>query len=413
MKLLYTLSIALFGLAARLAALKSSKAKAFIEGRREVIPHLRLSREKSQKVFWMHCASLGEFEQGRSVLEAFKEKHPDYDVYLTFFSPSGYEIRKDYKHATWVGYLPLDMPGKVNDFLEAMRPNVAVIVKYEVWPNLYAALEKRGIPLVLISAIFREDQRHFKWYGGLFREALQSAEKIYVQNEKSAKLLETIDIGGVEVAGDTRFDRVCEIAARSKSVPLINEFKGDATLVILGSSWLPDDRLLAGYEATSANAEYKIIIAPHEIGEVRLAEIESLWPSAVMRYSRATAGTITEARVLLIDNIGLLSRLYGHADFAIIGGGYGAGIHNTLEAAAFGVPVIIGPKYKKFQEAVDLVEKGGALVASTQSEFNAAMKNMLDSAGRNARSMVAREYCSAKSGATDRIVKGIDSLLNK
>lgn len=413
MKPLYYLSIALFGLAAKLAALKSPKAKAFVEGRRDALTHLRETRIKSQNVFWMHCASLGEFEQGRSVLEAFAESHPDFDIYLTFFSPSGYEIRKDYDKATWVGYLPLDLPGKVDDFLEALRPNVAIVVKYEVWPTLFSALEERSIPLVLISAIFREEQRHFKWYGGIFRQALQSASKIYVQNEESSKLLNTIDVTSVEIAGDTRFDRVCQIAERSASVPMIGDFKGDHTLVILGSSWRPDEQLLAAYDALHANDHYKIIIAPHEISESHLEEIEKLWPSDILRYSKATSGSIPDARVLLIDNIGLLSRLYGHADFAIVGGGFGAGIHNTLEAAAFGVPVIIGPKYKKFQEAVELVESGGALVANDQMEFDSAMKNLLDSVSRQARARVAKDYCLSKSGATEKIVLGVDSLLKE
>ncbi|MFT4678605.1 MAG: 3-deoxy-D-manno-octulosonic-acid transferase [Flavobacteriales bacterium] len=413
MKLLYYLAIALFGLAARLAALKSPKAKAFVEGRRGTLSHLRETRSKSQKVFWMHCASLGEFEQGRSVLEAFAQSHPDYDIYLTFFSPSGYEIRKDYDKAAWVGYLPLDLPGKVDDFLEALRPNIVVVVKYEIWPTLFSALNQRSIPLIMISAIFREEQRHFKWYGGIFRKALQSAAKIYVQNEESAKLLKTIGIDSVEVAGDTRFDRVCQIAERSKSVPLIKEFKGDKTLVILGSSWQPDEKLLAAYDATSANDQCKIIIAPHEIGEAHIEEIEQLWSTEILRYSKATAGSITDARVLLIDNIGLLSRLYGHADFAIIGGGFGAGIHNILEAAAFGVSVIIGPKYKKFQEAVELAEIGGALVINDQNEFDGAMKNLLDLASRNKRSKLAKEYCLGKSGATEQIVLGVELLLKE
>ncbi|MCB0762065.1 MAG: 3-deoxy-D-manno-octulosonic acid transferase [Flavobacteriales bacterium] len=410
MTFLYRIFMELFVLGARLGAKHKPKLWLFTEGRKQGYGDLQEIRTTSSKVVWMHCASLGEFEQGRPVVEEFKSRHPEYDIYITFFSPSGYEVRKDYQQAAWVGYLPYDRPGDVQAFLRALRPDVALMVKYEVWPVLFQALGQMGIPVIMFSAIFRPGHRYFKWYGGLFRKALQSVSHFYVQNEKSVDLLAGIGLTNSTLAGDTRFDRVAHIAAHSKGVPMISEFVQDATVLIAGSTWLPDEKLLSTFDAQS-DQSFKVIIAPHEIGEDHIAQIEHLWGGRTLRYSKASISHLADARILIIDNIGFLSRLYQYAHFAIIGGGFGAGIHNTLEAAAFGLPVIIGPNYTRFQEAVDLDAIGGALVVHNQDEFNAACAKLMIPEERAERSEAIRRYCRNKQGATAMIVSGIEAKL--
>lgn len=375
MDLIYQFGIRIYGLAATLAAPFSEKARFWYRGRRHVFRYLTEHVSHGYPLVWIHCASLGEFEQGRPLIEAIRKQHPQYKVLLTFFSPSGYEIRKTYSQADYICYLPSDTRQHARRFIELVRPEKVFFIKYEYWKNYISELKERHIPLFLVSAVFRPGQLFFKkgsrarWY----RAILSNVDHFFVQNQESARLLDQIGLKNWTVTGDTRFDRVAEIASNHKDLPLIEKFKGDSVLIVGGSTWPPDEELLAGY--LEQNKEVKMIFAPHEVKESNIRRLMELFPGKAVRYS-AAGKDADQFRVLIIDSIGILSSVYRYASIAYIGGGFGVGIHNTLEAAIYHIPVLFGPNYLKFREAVELVQRGLAFSVINEQEV-AKQLNML------------------------------------
>jgi 3-deoxy-D-manno-octulosonic-acid transferase len=404
MHLLYNIGIKLFGLFVWVFSLFNEKARLFIKGRANVFDNM-LETLAERKHIWFHFASLGEFEQGRPVLEKIKERYPQKRIVITFFSPSGYEIRKDYPLAEGVFYLPLDTAENAEKLINIVDPELVIFTKYEYWYHYFKALSDRQIPLIVISAIFRPKQIFFKPYGSLHREMLRFVDAFYVQNDESRLLLESIGIESAEVSGDTRFDRVAANAFSPKTLDKISEFCNNKSVLIAGSTWPEDENLLA--TLLPANPDWKFIIAPHEINKKHIEQIRALIPTAA-RYSSMIDGEST-AQVLIIDNIGLLSSIYQYGRIAYIGGGFGAGIHNTLEAAAFGLPVIFGPRYDKFQEAKDLIALQAAVSITNQQELETAFRQF---STNNAAGSIAKGYVLAKSGSTDQIMDGIDQYLS-
>lgn len=404
MLLLYIIGIRVYTLLIRIFSLFNPKAKLFINGRKNVYTQIAQRINPNEKHVWFHFASLGEFEQGRPVLEKLKTLYPAKKIVVTFFSPSGYEIRKNYALAN-VFYLPIDTKKNAALFIESINPEMAIFTKYEFWHFYFKVLKDRGIPLYVISGIFRESQAFFKWYGGFYRNILKAVTYFFVQNEESEKLLKSIGLNHVAISGDTRFDRVYENAQTPKHLPLIEQFIAGQPTLICGSTWPEDEKLLAALPAQYPG--WKLIIAPHEIHSSHIESIEKQFPVGSLRFSvlnSANEMPNTNHQTLIVDNIGMLSALYQYGKAAYIGGGFGAGIHNTLEAAAFGLPVIFGPKYDKFQEAKDLIAIGAAKSISSAAELTDAFNGFADN--KNA-AEAARKYVSDKKGATDQIISVI------
>lgn len=356
MKLLYNLSIFIYSLLIKLASPFNLKASQINKGRQRVFQELSSKINHLRPIIWVHCASLGEFEQGRPLIEAIKKEHPHYQVLLTFFSPSGYEIRKNYELADYICYLPADTRRNARKLIGLINPEIVFFVKYEFWFHYIEELKKRNIPLYIVSAIFRNNQLFFKnspW-GKWYRKMLFGFTHFFVQDEQSVELLGKIGLTNVTKAGDTRFDRVAGIARNGKDIPLVEKFKGSQQLVVAGSTWKPDEELLAEY--IHSHPDIKFVIAPHETKRVNIDRLINMLKTTVVCYSEATQQEIENKQVLIVDTIGLLSSIYRYADLAYIGGGFGVGIHNTLEAAIFGMPVLFGPNYLKFNEATTMVK---------------------------------------------------------
>ncbi len=405
--MIYNLAILIYDVLVHLAAPFSRKPRKMMKGHWVVYDLLRQQVDKKARYIWFHAASLGEFEQGRPLIEEIRAKYPEYKILLTFFSPSGYEVRKDYRGADIVCYLPFDKPRNVRKFISIVNPCMAFFIKYEFWKNFLDELNRRHIPVYSVSSIFRRDQIFFKWYGGTYRDVLKDFDYLFVQNEASKRFLAKIGITKVSVVGDTRFDRVMQIREEAKQLPLIEKFKGDSFVFVAGSSWEPDEELFLEYFNSHPNM--KLIIAPHVIDENHLVQIISKLKRPYVRYSRAEIDNIDKADCLIIDCFGLLSSIYRYGDVAYIGGGFGVGIHNTLEAAVYGVPVIFGPKYHKFMEATQLIEAKGAFSIKTYDELSTLLnkftedENYLREIGTN-----AGYYVSSNAGATERIMKKIN-----
>lgn len=412
MRVLYSFGIFLYGILVRLAALTSTKAKLWIRGRKNLFENLRTAVAKdSRPIIWFHCASLGEFEQGRPLMEHIRATHPDHSILLTFFSPSGYEVRKKYSGADIITYMPLDTKANARRFLDIVKPKMAVFVKYEFWLNHLEEISRRNIPHYLISAIFRENQIFFKGHGGIFREALKNYTHIFTQNDDSLKLIKKIGINNALVAGDTRFDRVSEIAASAKGIPVAADFSRAANVIVAGSTWKADEDYLFAAMKKHFAAGWRMIIAPHEISEDRIASIgDSLYENGIdrkniVRFSRANAALPDSTQVLIIDNIGLLSSLYRYGSVAYIGGGFGKSIHNTLEAAVYGIPVVFGPMYQKFNEALGLIKCKGGFGAHSGNELECVLDELLtNEQHRSHAGKIACEYVKSNTGATDKIL---------
>lgn len=385
----------------------NNKATLFLSGRENVFALLEQKRLPGERYVWFHAASLGEFEQGRPIMESLKNSHPEFKILLTFFSPSGYEVRKDYQGADIICYLPMDMSWNVKRFLDIVQPDCAIFIKYEFWMNYLLELKKRQIKTYIVSAIFRESQLFFRSYGGFYRRLLKSFTHLFVQNDESVRLLHSIGFDNVTKVGDTRFDRVADIAAKSNDLPIVQAFKSDAMVLIAGSSWPNDENILLPY--FNQNFPLKLIIAPHEIDEEHLQSIISKLKRPYLRYSQATTENISEADCLIIDCFGLLSSIYRYGEIAYIGGGFGGGIHNILEAAVYGIPVIFGPNFRKFQEAVDLQQKGGAFVIENYESFSQIMSEFLEenSSLYSSACKVSNDYSQANKGATSKVVNAI------
>jgi 3-deoxy-D-manno-octulosonic-acid transferase len=403
MLLIYNLIIRIYSSLILLFSFFNEKAKLWINGRKNVnFLYVKQS-------VWFHFASLGEFEQGRPVLESYRSKYPDSIIVITFFSPSGYEIRKNTPLANYVYYLPLDTRKNAIKFIEAINPSIAIFTKYEYWYHYFSELHERSIPLYVISGIFRPKQVFFKWYGGLHRNILSFVTRFFVQDEQSVELLKTIGISNATVSGDTRFDRVWQNSTSAKQLGFVEQFKAGKPIFIGGSTWPEDEELIT--QLIPLYPEWKFIFAPHEIEEGKIARLLKLLPEdGCIRHSEIASTTkpFSDFRVLIIDNIGMLSSLYQYAEIAFIGGGFGAGIHNTLEAAAFGLPVIFGPNYLRFKEACDLVELQLGFSIENEMQLKAIAEKLIsDNEVRSEKSMAIKAYVKAHTGATEQIMQTI------
>ena len=410
MKFLYKIAISAYSLFLKVAAVFNPKARLFVRGRKNWKRKLASKIETNARYVWVHCASLGEFEQGRPLIEAIREQHPEYRIVLTFFSPSGYEIRKNYEHADVISYLPIDTQHNANTFLNIIQPEKAFFIKYEYWVHYFEELNKRYIPLYIVSAIFREEQQFFKntHWGKWYRKMLYKVTHFYLQDKQSASLLQALGILQYTITGDTRFDRVAAIANATKEIPVVANFKDNKLLIVAGSTWKPDEDLLADYFKDISSA--KLIIAPHEVNETNLTRIEAGYKN-IARLSKVKAEDAHKYDVLLVDSVGLLSSIYSYGNIAYIGGGFGVGIHNILEAATFGLPVIFGPNYQKFKEAVDLQSMGGAFPVNNSTGLKDALNTFInDPLKLKKASDVCKHYVSLNVGSTQKIVDKVFKL---
>lgn len=423
MQTLYTFSIFLYGWAARLAAPFHPKVRLWKEGRDHLLRKIEqemspVPAERRRQTVWFHCASLGEFEQGRPVMERIRELYPQSLIILTFFSPSGYEIRKKTPVADFVWYLPLDTPANARRFLGLINPSMVFFVKYEYWFNLLKELKRRDISIFMVSAVFRPGQHFFRWYGKWFLRQLKNVTWFFLQNGEAKALLEAHGIKNFTVTGDTRFDRVTAIAANPVEYPLVEKFCKNSRVLIAGSIWPPDDALLFPL-IVNRKIKLKYILAPHEVHEARVSSlIEGIRKTpgmpvgrdAIVRLSELTKGNASRAKVLVVDSIGQLAHLYRYGSFAYVGGAFGAGLHNILEPVSFGKPVMFGPRHTKFTEAVDLIRLGGAVCVKTPEEAKALTKRLLaDPVHYQHMSDVCRIYSDSNKGATSRILDAIRS----
>ena len=407
---MYSLLIYLYVAGVKLAALFGHrKARLLVEGHKNIFPLLKERLRPGEKYLWFHVSSLGEFEQGRPVMERLRESHPEYRIVLTFFSPSGYESAKKYQSADIICYLPFDTRRNVGRFLDMLKPEKAFFIKYEFWPNFLAGLKKRGVPTYSVSSIFRKEQMFFKTIDFGYRKTLKCFTHLFVQDNASKELLSSIGLDNVTVIGDTRFDRVMKIAADAKQLALVETFAEGKRVFVAGSSWTPDEDIFIKY--FNAHKGWKLIIASHEVTEARLAEIQSKFSGKCVRYTQANMDEAREADCLLIDCFGLLSSIYRYGKVAYVGGGFGAGVHNLLEAAVYGMPVFFGPNNRKFREAQKLKECGGGLEISSYEDFEAKMdlfdadENLLAQAGA-----AAGEYVGGNSGATQKLLAALNLL---
>ncbi|WP_372644193.1 3-deoxy-D-manno-octulosonic acid transferase [Ancylomarina sp.] len=407
MILFYNLSIFFYSLLVRIASLFNPKAQQWVRGRKDIFKKIEEAVKGETNMVWFHSASLGEFEQGRPVIEAFKEKYPSYKILLTFFSPSGYEIRKNYEGVDYVFYLPLDTKRNAKEFIRLINPKMVFFIKYEFWYHYLNELRKLEVPTYIFSTIFRQKQMFFKPYGGLYRKILKAFTHFFVQNEESIGLLKGIGFENVSLAGDTRFDRVYSIAKQAKVLPQLEDFAQDRPVMIAGSTWPKDEENIIKYINTSDN-DYKYIIAAHEVDESHIKNIVSGIEKPYVRFTTATKAEIDAAEVLVVDCIGVLSSLYRYGDISYIGGGFGRGIHNTLEAACYGMPVIFGPNYHKFKEAKDLLAIGGAHTYEVYEELNSLLDSYHEDVELRKKSGdSSKNYVDEMRGATDKILNTI------
>ena len=410
MRVLYNILIHAYSFIIKIASFFNKKAKLWTDGRKNIIPIIKKDFASiSAKTIWIHSASLGEFEQGRPLIEALKSQYPHIKIVLTFFSPSGYEIRKDYPLADFVYYLPSDSPKNVKAFISTIKPSIAVFIKYEFWYNYMHELDMQKIPFIYISAIFRPKQLFFKPCGTWFLNHLKKVNHFFVQNKESYQLLKAKKIHQVSISGDTRFDRVTSILKQAQKNEIIKAFKGTSTLFLAGSSWPKDEEIIK--QLSLHYPDLKIIIAPHLIDDHHIHQIKALFPNAIT-YSQTNKEEASKASVLIINNMGMLSSLYQYADYALIGGGFGAGIHNTLEAATYGMPIFIGPNYHKFQEAKDLINQNVISVFNHAEELRKEFE-MVSNNKEHYSNIVktSKEYVQRNSGATDLIMKKISDIL--
>lgn len=406
MQLLYNISVWFYAVGIRIAALFNDKARLWISGRKAIFTQIASAIQDNEKLIWFHCASLGEFEQGRPVLEAFRKQYKDHKILLTFFSPSGYEQRKDYDQAEYVFYLPLDTPANAKRFVALTKPRLAVFVKYEFWYNYLNVLSHNKIPLLMISVIFRPSQHFFKPWGWWFRRQLQKVTYFFVQNENSRILLSNAKVFHAEVSGDTRFDRVLQLKEEPVKLPIIDQFSGSEPLLIAGSTWPADEDILKTLLLKSEQ-EFKIVIAPHIVSKDHIQQIQNKFSQfQPILYSQKFTSKLTSSRVLIIDSIGILSYLYRYGKIAYIGGGFGVGIHNVLEAATYGLPVIFGPNYKRFQEAVELTEFGAAFPIHSSEDCIKSFCALMDNKNYYSKAAnISLEFVKKNAGATQKVLE--------
>lgn len=394
----------------KIAAHFSPKMKLFVEGRKTVFGTLSQKLKPGDRTIWFHSASLGEYEQGLPVMEKVRELYPDHKIVLTFFSPSGYEIRKNTKAADVVVYLPMDTLANAKKFMNAVKPEMVFFIKYEFWPNYLNEVRKAGVAAYLISGLFREKQVFFKWYGGFYREALKAFSHFFVQYESSKKLLQNIGFTNVTISGDTRYDRVSEILERDNSLPFIEEFINGKTTVVFGSSWPKDEAMFVDF--INSSLDTKFIIAPHTFGHV--AALQETITKKTLLFTEKEGKNLAEYDVIIINTIGLLSKIYSYADVAYVGGGFGtSGLHNILEPAAFGVPVVIGPNHQKFPEAVALVQMGGCVAVANKQQTEDALSALVHNDDyRWEKGHIAGTFVSMNRGAVNIILNHIANGAN-
>jgi 3-deoxy-D-manno-octulosonic-acid transferase len=409
LKFLYHLFITAYPILARLLSFSNEKAKLWVKGRQSIFSELQTAfANNTAKIVWMHCASLGEFEQGLPIVEQLKLQQPDTKFLITFFSPSGYEVRKNYQGADWIFYLPMDSAKNAKRFYDIVNPSLVLFVKYEFWFYYLQEAKQRQIPLLLVSGIFRDNQVFFKWYGGFYRTMLQSFSYCFLQNQASADLLTSIGVTNVSVSGDTRFDRVQAIANRFSPIQIIEDFISNEPVIVAGSSWLEDDKELQHY--VKKHPHIKFIIVPHDIQQSRIDECVGLYKNVVLYSDLVDSQQSTvdgqQPNILLINNIGLLSKLYHYATICFVGGGFGdEGIHNVLEAAVYGKPVVFGPVYDKYIEAEELIDAGGGFTVDNALELEAKLNELLNNNELYLKACTnAGNYVASKVGATDEIV---------
>lgn len=407
---MYNIIIYIYQFGVMLYSLFNEKVRKMWRGERDAIRVLREKVNPNEQYVWFHAASLGEFEQGRPLIEQMRQEHPEYKILLTFFSPSGYEVRKNYEGADIVCYLPLDTITNARKFLRAVRPVMAFFIKYEFWYNYLHILKHRNVPVYSVSSIFRPEQVFFKWYGRRYGKVLNCFTHFFVQNEESKKLLSSIGIDCVTVSGDTRFDRVLGVKKASKALPIVDSFVGDKLAFVAGSSWLPDEEIFIKY--FNEHKDWKLVIAPHVIDESHLTQILALLDRKTVRYTQTTPEEAAEADCLIIDCYGLLSGIYRYGDVSYVGGGFGVGIHNVLEAAVWNIPVIFGPNNKRFQEAQGLLRAEGGFEIQNYSDFEAVMNRFIaDNDHLKASGNIAGEFVQGHFGASEIILNSVSHLL--
>jgi 3-deoxy-D-manno-octulosonic-acid transferase len=408
MLFLYNIIIFLASQVIKLLALFSPKMTLFVNGRKEVLSTLQSKINATDKTIWFHAASLGEYEQGLPVIEKIKTQFPNHKIVVTFFSPSGFEVRKNNTVADVTVYLPLDTKSNAKKFIDLVHPDMVFFIKYEYWPNYLNELKERNIKTYLISGVFREDQAFFKWYGGFYRKALKTFNYFFVQNESSKKLLRSIGFTNVKVSGDTRFDRVVSILERNNSLDFIEQFKNNTTTIVIGSSWPKDENLLVNYINNSSD-NVKFIIAPHNIKSEQILELKNAITKKTILFSEKENQNLIDFQVLIIDTIGILTKIYSYADIAYVGGGYGnPGVHNILEPATFGIPIVIGPNYSHFPEAIALVNLQGCVAITTQNDLNETLDLLLsDAVIRHEKGHICSTFVQMNKGATDVILNHI------
>jgi len=413
--LLYNITVYISSGILKLISPFNTKVNLFLKGRKDIFSLLRKSISKSDQVLWFHCASLGEFEQGRPIIEKIKKENPTVKILLTFFSPSGYEIRKNYEFADVVTYLALDTNRNAKKFINIVHPKIAVFVKYEFWPNILKELKNNNTITILVSGIFRKDQAFFKNYGGCMRKSLSTFSHFFVQNEPSKNLLTSIGFKNTTICGDTRFDRVFEITKQNNQLDFIKSFKNNCYTLVAGSTWNEDENLLVNYINKFASENEKFIIAPHNMDAEKITKLKNSIQLKTVLYSEKENKNLTDFRVFIVDTIGILTKIYSYADVALIGGGFTKnGIHNILEAATFGIPTIIGPNYKKFNEAVTLVNKKGCKVITNKIDLTTYLNLLKENDNlRHEIGKINYSYIKENIGATNTITKYINNIINK
>lgn len=417
MRVLYNIGIRTYFGITGIVSRFNPKAKLFYNGQKGLLEKIQQTIDHNAPIIWVHCSSVGEFEQARPIIEWYKSEKSEYKILLTFFSPSGYELRKNYDQADWVFYMPADTTSNAVKFINTVKPVKAIFIKYEFWYNYLRELKRNNIETYIVSAIFRPTQHFFKWYGSFFRKMLKCYTKIFVQDEQSYRLLEGIGVSeNVMICGDTRFDRVYKITQNSKEFPAIAEFAKDAFTIVAGSSWGPDEEIISKVMRNFPRT--KLVIAPHEIGKERIANVMEIFKGfKTIKFSELNGQELTpdtlkrlhEANVLIIDCIGILSSIYRYGKFAYIGGGFGVGIHNILEAATYGCPVVFGPNYKKFKEANDLISLGGATSIGNSTEFYSLLQTYTNVAAvLKEKGDICGKYVQQNLGSTQKVVSQIE-----
>lgn len=412
MNFIYNLLIALADLLVKVAAFFNPKLQLFVNGRKDVFKKISENIKATDKVIWFHAASLGEFEQGLPVMEGVKNLFPDYKILVTFFYSMGYEVKKNHSLPDLITYLPLDSSKNSREFVKLVKPSLAIFIKYEFWPNYLNTLKESDVPVIAVASIFRKDQIFFKWYGNFMRKSLKTIHHFFVQDENSSNLLQSIGIKDISLSGDTRFDRVYEILDRDNTLDFMEKFKKKQLCVVAGSTWPEDEVPLVSY-INNSNSNVKYVIAPHTIKKEKIRKLKEQIIKNVILYSEMNPEALAEAEVLVVDTIGLLTRIYSYADIVYVGGGLGnTGLHNTLEPAVFGIPVIIGPNYHKFKEARDLVNLGGIISIKNEVSLKESLHELISNPEeRKTIGTINFNYITKNKGAKVQILGFIRTLL--